>query len=233
VGEPDLSWVDWGVQGFTGIEIWNYMSEFKSALQNPAALIWYVFFPSTGIRGPFPKTMAIWDGMLAAGLRVAGIGSSDAHGTVHSAGPLRRVVFPYGYLFGTVNTHLLIPRPFSYEAKADSALVVDALRAGRGWVGYDLSRSTRGFQYYAESAQGHAEMGGEMPWRETPVLQAVLPSPATIRLIRAGSGTVWQGKADRMAYQVIGPGAYRMEVWRVFRGRLRGWIFSNPIYISD
>ena len=29
VGEPDLSWVDWEVYGYTGFEIWNAMSEFK------------------------------------------------------------------------------------------------------------------------------------------------------------------------------------------------------------
>jgi len=25
-GETDISWVDWGVQGFTGLELWNAMS---------------------------------------------------------------------------------------------------------------------------------------------------------------------------------------------------------------
>jgi hypothetical protein len=29
-GEPDISWVDWDVKDFTGIELWNAMSEFKS-----------------------------------------------------------------------------------------------------------------------------------------------------------------------------------------------------------
>ena len=30
--EPELPWVDWDVSGFTGIELWNYMSEFKTHL---------------------------------------------------------------------------------------------------------------------------------------------------------------------------------------------------------
>ena len=32
-GEPDLSWEKWEVTGYTGIELWNAMSKFKSLFQ--------------------------------------------------------------------------------------------------------------------------------------------------------------------------------------------------------
>jgi hypothetical protein len=38
---------------------------------------------------------------------------------------------------------------------------------------------------------------------------------------------------ESQAYTYIAtePGVYRVEVWRNFLGRKRGWIFSNPIYV--
>ena len=42
------------------------------------------------------------------------------------------------------------------------------------------------------------------------------------------------GKArESYAYTHIAtePGVYRVEVWRSYLGRKRGWIFSNPIYV--
>jgi hypothetical protein len=37
--------------------------------------------------------------------------------------------------------------------------------------------------------------------------------------------------AHDLAYLATEPGVYRVEAWRRFRGRKRGWIFSNPIYV--
>ena len=33
--EDALGWVDWNVTGYTGIEVWNYMSEFKALGNGP------------------------------------------------------------------------------------------------------------------------------------------------------------------------------------------------------
>ncbi len=45
VNEPDITWEDWDVQGFTGIELWNGMSEFKSLLRSKLHAIYYAFNP--------------------------------------------------------------------------------------------------------------------------------------------------------------------------------------------
>jgi predicted metal-dependent phosphoesterase TrpH len=39
--EPDISWVSWEVQDFTGIELWNAMSEFKSLMKNEFRALLY------------------------------------------------------------------------------------------------------------------------------------------------------------------------------------------------
>ncbi|MFN2297221.1 MAG: CehA/McbA family metallohydrolase, partial [Anaerolineales bacterium] len=95
VHEQALGWVNWEVQGYAGLEIWNYMSEFKSYLHSRFEMLLYALMPSLAIRGPDPQTLAAWDGLLAEGRRVAAIGGPDAHGHSYSMGPLRKVVFPY------------------------------------------------------------------------------------------------------------------------------------------
>ena len=52
-GEPDLSWVSWEVSNYTGIELWNAMSEFKSLLTGRLPAIYYAFTPEAIASGPF------------------------------------------------------------------------------------------------------------------------------------------------------------------------------------
>jgi hypothetical protein len=232
VHEEALGWVDWDARGYAGLEIWNYMSEFKSLVRNPPAMIFYALFPSLGIRGPDGETLALWDRLLGDGRRVAAIGGSDAHGQAYSFGPLRKVVFPYGYLFRAVNTHVLLEESTG-ELETDGRAIVAALKAGRSWVAYDLPKRTNGFRFWAAGKDSEAQMGGEIALSSQPVLQAVLPSPARWKIIRAGSGAVQEGTGTMITFAPSLPGAYRLEARRHFRGRMRGWIFSNPIYVRS
>jgi hypothetical protein len=228
--EDSLGWVSWDVRGYAGLEIWNYMSEFKSLLRDRARMLFYAFFPSLGICGPDAETLAQWDRLLAAGGRVAAVGGSDAHGNSYSLGPLRKAVFSYGYLFRTVNTHVLV-ESLTGEAGSDGRAIIDALRMGRAWVAYDLPKRTNGFRFWAEGRATRAGLGEEIPFSADPVLRAAFPFPARWKIIRAGTGPVARGSGTQITFAPSIPGAYRLEARRPFRGRLRGWIFSNPIYI--
>jgi hypothetical protein len=230
VHEEALGWVDWDVRGFAGLEIWNYMSEFKSYLHTRADMLLYALFPSLAISGPDRETLALWDRLLAEGRQVAAVGGPDAHGHSYSMGLLRKVVFPYEYLFRAVTVHVLLEKTAG-DAEADGRAVADALARGRGWVAYDLPKSTRGFRFWAEGGADSAGPGDEIPFAPGLRLRAELPAPAAWRILRAGHGTADRGSGARASCLPPGPGAYRLEARRRFRGRWRGWIFSNPIYI--
>ncbi len=229
---PDLEpipWVDWDVEGYAGLEIWNTMSEFKGLLWSRLAALFYAFFPGVGLRGPFPATLRRWDALLRDGRRVAAIGGADAHGHTYRLGPIRRVVFPYETLFRWVNTHILVDRPLSGDLETDKWLIYDALRAGHTWVGYDRVASTRGFRFHARSGPSVATMGEEIVRAGALVFEVETPHPGAIRLIREGR-VVARAYGTRLRFTTAEPGAYRVEVWRTFHGRSRGWIFSSPIY---
>lgn len=229
-GEGDISWVDWDVRGFTGIELWNGFSELKSFVKGKLDGLFYAYFPEALARGPLPEALAIWDRLLADGQRVVAVGGSDAHARHMSLGPLHRVVFPYEYHFSAVNTHLLAPTPLLGEVEHDRKMIFDALAAGRCFVGYDLPASTRGFRFSAQGREQKAQMGDEISLDGTVTLQVKLPSPAEIRLLHNGK-VIQNRRGEVLTHIAEQPGVFRVEVYRRHLGRRRGWIFSNPIYV--
>jgi hypothetical protein len=232
--EPALPWMDWEVTGFAGIELWNYMSELKTYLTSWPAALFAVFFPGMCIAGPFPETLSLWDRLLSNGQKVAAVGCADAHAHVYHLGPLTRAVFPYEYLFRAVNTHMLLAGPLARDVATAKAQVLEALRAGHAFVGYDLAGEGRGFRFTATGgATGKQEtvsMGDEIALDAQPALRVSSPLPAELRLLRDGR-EVARARGRELTYPAGQPGVYRVEVTRRYRLKQRGWIFSNPIYV--
>lgn len=229
-GEPELPWVDWGVTGFTGIELWNYMSEFKAYLPSKLSAILAAFFPSLFISGPFKETLVLWDKLLCNGGKVVAIGGADAHANVYSLGPLERPIFPYEYLFKAVNTHLLLDAPLSIDLKPARAQVLNALRAGHAFVTYDLAGDSRGFRFTATTRQTSVSMGDEIYLNDSVTLHVTSPLAASLRLLKDGR-EVARTRGKELTYRTDEPGIFRVEAYRRYRIKHRGWIFSNPIHV--
>lgn len=229
--ETDISWEAWEVHGYTGIELWNGLSELKTLVPTRLHGVFYAFFPQFIGHHPILEVIQRWDDMLAEGRRVVAIGGSDAHALNMRMGPLHRVIFPYTFHFRTVNTHVLIPEPLTGDVPADKRMIYEALAAGHCFVGYDLPASTRGFTFKGRGLEASVVMGDEISAKRGVTLQAHVPRPAEIRLIKDGKTiNIWRD-SQACAYSAIEPGAYRVEAWRTYLGVKRGWIFSNPIYV--
>jgi len=230
-GETDISWVDWNVTGFTGIELWNGFSELKTVAKGKLKAIFYAFFPEALPHGPPPQALHIWDGLLEKGQRVVAIGGSDAHALHMSLGPIHKTIFPYEYHFSTINTHTLTPTPLTGDLPGDRKMVFDALGSGHCFIGYDLPAPTRGFRFSAQGQAANVIMGDEIAVDGAVTLQVKLPSIAEIRLIKDGK-CIKKITGEIMAYITEEPGAYRIEAYKRYLGKSRGWIFSNPIYLK-
>lgn len=231
--EPEISWVDWDIEGFTGIELWNYMSEFKSHLTSKVAGLRAALNPARFISGPAKETLALWDGLLRQGQKVYAIGNSDAHANRYSLGPIKRVIFPYEFLFRCVNTHILTPHQFNGEYEHDRQIVLNALANGSCFVGYDLPAPTRGFRFSAQGHRSFASMGGRIRMGHGVTLQVACPQVCDIRLLRDGEVVDREKDATHRTYTATKPGVYRVEAYINFKGRSRGWIYSNPIWVVD
>ncbi len=229
-GETDISWVDWSVRDFTGLELWNGLSELKTVIPTRLHAMLYAFFPALLAHAPLPDTLKKWDELLLHS-RVVAVGGSDAHALHAHMGPLHRTLYPYEFHFRAINTHMLLPEPLSGDVAADRRMVYSALAAGHCFVGYDLPHSTRGFRFIGHGQEATAEMGDEIACRSGVALQVTLPTFAELRVICNGRVVRREKNAQALTYLAHEPGVYRAEAWRRYLGRRRGWIFSNPIYI--
>jgi len=229
--ETDISWEAWDVQGFNGIELWNGLSELKTLIPTKLHGVFYAFFPQLVGQHPIPEVIQRWDDLLAGGRPSVAIGGSDAHALHMSLGPLHRLIFPYEFHFKTINTHVFVPEPLTGDATADKKMIYDALAAGRCFVAYDLPAPTKGFTFKAKGLEHSAIMGEEIPAKGGVTLHAHVPTQAEIHLIKDGKRIGMWKKSYACTYTATEPGVYRVEVYRRFLGRKRGWIYSNPIYV--
>ncbi len=232
MGEPGIPWVDRHANGFTGLEVWNYMSSFKGCVQTRKEAMRAAFRPEDCITGPAPETLALWDEMLCTGRAVVGIGSADAHATRFKVGPVTHTIFPYDFLFSCVNTHILTSSPLTGNLARDRRLLFDALRQGRAFIGYDIPGSTRGFRFSAQGQGTSAVMGEHIKLGPGVTLQALVPARARIRIIGNGEVVAEERNVENLTYVVRSEGVYRVEGWRSYKGVERAWIFSNPIYVD-
>lgn len=229
--ERSLGWQNWEVNGYTGLEIWNYMSNFKGHLSNKFKALRVALNPKRYIDGPEPATLAKWDELLTEGKRIAAIGSSDAHAFKYRIGPFSLEIFPYEFLFRAVNTHVLVDEELNGDYLHDKKVILDAIGNGNAWIGYDMPHSTKGFRFSGQG-QSRGIMGDQVKMASGATLQVKTPSKCHIRLIRNGEIVAKCHDDTNLTHIPTDPGAYRVECKINYLGKERGWIYSNPIYLE-
>jgi hypothetical protein len=229
VNEEAFPWVDWTVTGYMGLEIWNYMSEFKARLPNMLRAVLLAYFPQAAMMGPFAETMAQWDELLRT-RKVVAICGSDAHAGTYRLGPLAREVFSYKHLFRASNLHILTEEVFNGQVDHDKKVIYGALKEGHCFTAYDLLGDTRGFRFKARSGAAEAIMGDEITLQSQVLFDVSSPRRADIYLLRDGT-IVAHTRGKELRYTAREQGVYRVEAYRRYFFRKRGWVFTNPIYV--
>ena len=256
-------WHSWEVTNYHGVELWNYLSGFRGYTTSYLRATLVGFFPHFFAEGPLPAMLMKWD-ELTQERPVVALGGTDVHSVKYRLGPISRRFLSYEESARALNTHILTSTPF-LGPQSDSSrdyrdpntlhdrnVVLDALRKGNCWLGYDLVGPTKGFRFWAESVSNEgrrgdtslensspggsetsALMGDAVYLREEMSLDLFVKCPevADTRILRNGR-VVTQGHTSALTYQVRDPGVYRVEVWKQRWGKPRGWIFSNPIYVK-
>lgn len=211
-----------------GIELWSLVTDAAEAWRSPLDAVRFMRRPGDWLAAPPRASLARWDD-LCRGRRVPAIAGLDAHQTgVRVRGRVLSPM-PHERYFGLVRTHLLLERPPTGESAPDAALALSALRAGSCFIGVDAHADSRGFRFWAESTNRRVEMGEEAGAGDFQ-LQAILPRPARVRLLRDGQ-RVAEVSGDRLVHRTSAAGVYRIEAALELGGRERLWLLSNPIYL--
>ena len=189
----------------------------------------FVARPERVVSDPPEANLRGWDELLARRPVVA-IGGVDAHQIGVRVGgrvPLR--LMSYRRSFSHLRTHVLLDRAPRGEPEADRDAIYAALRAGRCYLAMDSLAPARGFSFHASGPEA-VPMGGEADWVEGHAIEARLPQPAAITLLRDGE-PVELVRGTLLEHRVQRPGVYRLQARLQAHGASRTWIVSNPVYL--
>jgi len=229
---PPYPWTEWDCEDFTGIEIWNHMSEWMENLTEQNKYQAFLH-PLKSIIKPPEETLRIWD-ELSKNRKVVGIGGIDAHAhKVNLLGFFEVEVFPYKVLFKSIRTHILTEKKIEISANADSVkkfkgIILESLGKGNCFVSNYYHGDATGFRFFAEFGNKKIQMGEEVQSEKPVTLNVFLPGKtADIRLIYNGK-LVESLKNIEARFVVREKGIYRVEVFL----ESHAWIFSNHIRIK-
>jgi hypothetical protein len=124
-----------------------------------------------------------------------------------------------------VRTHLLA------KSCTESDLV-EALRAGRGFISFDMMADGTGFVYMAQSPQSKVVMGESVKMEPGLMLKAFSPFRGKFVLMHNGVKKDEQQGVD-YAFTPKEPGQYRLEVFLNVLGKDQLWLLTNPITITN
>ncbi|MDZ7626275.1 MAG: PHP domain-containing protein [Ignavibacteriaceae bacterium] len=229
---PPYPWVDWSIEDYNGIEIWNHMSEWMENLTEQNKYTSFLH-PLRSIVSPPPETLKLWD-ELNLKRKVVGFGGVDAHAHKQNLfGFFEVEIFPYKVLFKSIHNHILLPEPLvkgnSKQKLAKSkAAIYEALAYGRSFIANDYHVNSKGFQFFAKSGKKKYYMGDYVDFSEKITLSVTLPvQNAEIKIIRNGK-EIADFSSDKAEFEVKKAGAYRVEVYYFNKA----WIYSNHIRIG-
>jgi hypothetical protein len=225
-------WKDWSVQGFQGIEIWNFLSQWRDGVSGIIKGIYLMINPhSAFIQGPYREALKVLDRYQQEGCRIILAGGSDAHNALLRIGPLKFRISPYDLCFKCINMHILTEERFSGIYLEDREKFYNAMRKGKCWVAYDFFKNSRGFSFVIRSRTEEWGMGESIPLQNS--LQAEVRTPYKARVVLMKNGRCWEkSQGQKHVFERIREGVYRVEVFHAQGLRYRPWIFSNSIWVT-
>ena len=189
------------------------------------------------------ESLAKWDQMLAKKRLVATAGN-DSHSNIgltlndSSGNKLLGFKFdPYETSFHLVRMHVLIPTsefPHGMRMPLDTPRLMNALRGGHCYLGFDLLSDTTGFRFEAVNTNNRGIQGDEIPLRSETKLQVFSPLRCRLLIFKDGKIISEQTDVSTMEIKVDSRGIYRVEAYLPQLGEPAGkqpWIISNPIYV--
>jgi hypothetical protein len=222
-------WNDWTISGYRGISAWDFMTDWQSSLQGYLKGLLCFLFPAWFLRGPKPVTLSRWD-KLNQSQKIIGFGELDNHASIKKILGMNFVAFSFARAFKFITTHVLAEEKLTGDSQKDKETIIQALLAGRAYFALEYFRRARGFAFFIEQGDKLYQMGDEFKLGGRTFLKVSLPAKALARVIRNGL-QLEEEITSGLSRQVSEPGVYRVEVYLKSYGKLRPWIFSNPIFI--
>lgn len=231
--QESYPWTEWDTDEFTGIEIWNHMSEWAEGIGRHNKLDQFIH-PLKSIYAPPKKTLQRWD-EIALRRDIIGIGGVDAHAFKENLLGLFTVkIFAYKVLFKSIRTHILLDSPIEVNNPdhffSGKQKIIQALKKGRCFVANYYNGDAKGFIFSCEHDGEIFNMGDSIKKSkvQSSKFKVIAPRDCIIKLIHNGN-MINEYAGKEKEWDMAEPGVYRAECWR----NDKGWIFSNHIKIIN
>lgn len=233
---------NWDTPGLDGVEVYNVFTNARRV--NPVV----AFFDTLWSKRSYPDLMFAfyfarpdeglkkWDQALARA-RLTGIGGNDAHANIGvslkdgSGKTLLGIQLdPYETSFRLVRLHALIEA----NKPLDASGVVEAVRAGHCFIGFDFLGDSSGFSFTAENAGERKIQGDEISLKPETRLRVQSPVAGRIVILKDGAILLDETGISSKDLAITERGVYRAEIYLPQLGSLvarQPWIISNPIYV--
>lgn len=231
----------WDSARFDGVEVYNVFTNARGV--NPVVAFFDVLwsqrsYPALIFALYFQRpdeSLKRWDQALARSKLIATAGN-DAHANVgvslndSSGNKLLGIQLdPYETSFRLVRLHVLT------ESKTlDTAGLLEALKVGHCFVGFDFLADSSGFSFEAENPGELKIQGDEISLQSQTRLRVHTPVPSRILVLKDGAVFLDETGIANKELVITERGVYRVEVYLPQLGSLvaqKPWIISNPIYV--
>ncbi|MCA1901389.1 MAG: hypothetical protein LDL53_04120 [Candidatus Hydrogenedens sp.] len=131
---------------------------------------------------------------------------------------------PYPTMVRYVATHIL-----AKELSEQS--VLEALKEGRVFVGFDMLVDTKGFVFFAEDNNMKAVFGETLPLTSNTTLKMASPVPCKFIIYRHGV-PVQEHEGRDFSWQPTEKGKYRVEAQLKINDKWVPWVYTNPVELN-
>ena len=232
----------WDTPGLTGVEVYNVYSNTRRA--NPLVafldVLWsHRAYPDLLFALYFERpneSLKLWDQALTH-TRLTATGGNDSHANIGlnlRDGSGKTVagiqLDPYETSFRLVRLHVIT----NDEKALTQEDLLNAIKAGHCFIGFDLFVDTSGFTFAAKTANQTVIQGDEITLQTDTRLVVQTPVASRVVLFKDGSVISNTRGVRRQEIPVTDRGVYRVEVYLSEIEQIVGekpWIISNPIYI--
>lgn len=230
---------NWDPGQFNGVEVYNVFTNARQA--NPVIAFFDVLWSQRSYSDLIfalyfqrpDESLRKWDQALARA-RLTATGGNDAHANIgvslnDSSGKklLGIQLDPYAVSFRLVRLHVLIEE----NKSLDETSLIEAIRAGHCFIGFDFLGDSSGFAFEAENpSRVQWIQGDEIYLQPDAKLRIQSPIPSRVMIFKDGSVFLDENGITSKEIPIKDRGVYRAEVYLPQLGN-RLWIISNPIYV--
>ena len=229
---------NWDTARMNGVEVYNVFTNARRI--NPIVACFDVLWSQRSypdlifalyLQRP-DESLKKWDQALARRPLTATAGN-DAHANIgvslnDSSGKtlLGIQLDPYATSFRLVRLHVLIEQGKTLDATS----LMEAVRAGHCFIGFDFLGDSSGFVFEAENGAERKIQGDEISLNAGTRLRVRSPVPGRIVIFKDGAIWIDESGITSKEVAVMERGVYRTEVYLPQVGNLM-WILSSPIYV--